>query len=429
MGENIRFYIYGVGLAFGAGDRMAEEAVILSGTTDKYQRRVVWVLAIGLVMLVIHNPSQPFLEYIFIPQVGMAMVVGATLFLLFGNWKNLNKESLGPKAIWIPLAIIAGSGVARLVVQPDLHTLAGALFMASMFGLYIISRQYGERVLALFMPVVVILAGSIIIRAILYSPMKNAGLLGYNYALATEFLLFGLIVSPKKYQWWLSGIVFTALFFSGSEEALFCCVVLAFVLLVRRDWSKKLLLLLGILVMILLVSTSLGITQRLYSRAWSLITTTKVAATNPELTEEERQALFIIGTNNRFGGNWRLSPIRPLGYGLKITEVYMGTQHNTVLLIIEQIGPIAAVAWIALIIGGIIRTRWKYAFIIMALIGVWQPLSWTQFAPYLWVMVGAATGSQIKSDLIFRRGSEEDEIAGIVENHILEVQEVKEGGI
>jgi len=159
MGSNNRLGFLDIRLAYSVGETVATAIE----TPFRRNNRVAWVLATGLVMLVVHNASQPFLQYIFLPQIGMALIIGATLFLLADNWKSLNKESLGPKVIWIPLAVIAGSGVVRILAQPDLHTIAGALFMASMFGLYVISRQYGEKALALFMNDVIVLATSIII--------------------------------------------------------------------------------------------------------------------------------------------------------------------------------------------------------------------------------------------------------------------------
>jgi len=49
-----------------------------------------------------------------------------------------------------------------------------------------------------------------------------------------------------------------------------------------------------------------------------------------------------------------------------------------------------------------VRTRWKYAFVAVLALSVWDHFIWTQFAPLWWALVGVATVSEVKSDLIFK---------------------------
>jgi len=364
---------------------------------DKHNKASL-MLAIGLILIVAHYQGQPLLQYLFLPQIGMAVLLGTVLILIASEWKSL---TLGPKMVWIPLAVIAGSAVLRLLIQQDMATLAGAMFMSSMFGLYVISRQYGERALSFFVPVVIIGAVSIIVQAAISGQGRNPGIFS-EYATAAEFLVFGLVVAPRKWQWWLSGIVMAGLFFTGAPEALFYAAIGGVVVLVRRDWSRRLLVPVGAILGLLLICSPLGITQTIWGRSFSMLKQTYSAVTDADLTEQDRDELLNEATNGRWLNGWRLHrAVQPLGYGVNPTYHYKLIPHNIILLVIDQLGPVAMVAWVAVIIAGIKKTKWKYGFLALALFGVFQPFVWTKMAPWLWAMAGAATTSSASS-YVFR---------------------------
>lgn len=360
--------------------------------------RVALVLAAGLILIVAHYQGQPGMYYVFIPQVGMAILLGATLIMVMKDWKSLD---LGPKAIWIPLAIIAGSAVLRVAVYMDMDALAGALFMSTMFGLYVIARRYGERALSFFLPFVIIGAISIFVDFGLHYGEENPGIFS-EYATASQFLVFGWLMSPRKHQWWLSGVVLAGLFFSGAEEALFYIAVIGIVVLIRKDWSRKILVPVGALVLLLVICTPLGATQQLFGRGLSMIGTAYTATNDETLTPEQKDEMLNEATNGRWLYGWRPQrAIQPLGYGINLTYHYRGIPHNMVLLVTDQLGPVAMLAWFGVIIVGYRKTKWKYAFLALLLFGVFQPFVWTKMAPWFWVAAGSATASNRES-YIFR---------------------------
>jgi len=359
------------------------------------------LLAVGLLLFIAHYEGQPLLKYAFLPQIGLVMLLITTLALIANRWNTIKNIGLGPKVIWIPLAVIAGSAVLRLLVQQDMGTLAGALFMSSMFGLYVVSRRYGEKALSFFMPVVIIGAISIVVQFFVTGQPKNPGLFS-NYATAAEFLVFGWLVSPRKYQWWLSAVVIVGLLLSGAEEGLFYIAVLGIMFLVRKDWSKRILLPAGVIVIILVAGLLTGHIQN--SRAMVILKDVHKAITDKSLTVEERDALLDKATDERWSYGWRLHrPILPLGHGLNLVYHYREIPHNIVLLITDQLGPVAMVAWFVAVIGGIRKTKWKYGFVALILFGVFQPFVWTMMAPYMWVMAGTATSSNVQTSYIFRK--------------------------
>ena len=370
------------------------------------ENRIAILLCVGLLLFIAHYQNQPLLKYVFLPQIGTAILLSVVLFMLFRRWAEIKKAGFGDKFLWIPLAVISGSAILRAVIFHDLDSLAGALFMSSMFGLYLVARVYGERALSFFMPVTIVGAVSIVVSAIMNQHTGNSGLFN-NYATASEFLVFGWLVSPRRFQWWLAGFVVMGLYFTGAPEAIFYVAVIGLVVLLRRDWSIKIALPLGTLGFLMVVCSLMGITQALWQRSFDMMNMTHIAITDGSLTEEQRELLLDESTDMRWLTTWRLQrPVSPLGYGVDLTnEITLEgghIPHFIGLLVTDQLGPVAAVSWFVAMIAGIRRTKWKYGFLSLILFGVFQPFVWTLFAPFMWAMAGSASSSKVDTSYIFR---------------------------
>ena len=82
---------------------------------------------------------------------------------------------------------------------------------------------------------------------------------------------------------------------------------------------------------------------------------------NDELNDDER---LELATGYRWLTHWRISEIKPFGHGFIVTEFYKGIPHNIILIIIEQVGILGALAWLFVIGYCLIKTKWKYALIL-----------------------------------------------------------------
>lgn len=396
------------------------------------KRYVAWAMGVGLALFAVHNANQPLLEYAFLPVVGLAIVVVCVITIL-DKWRP---ESLGPKWVWIPMLVIVGLLWLRLIVNFSLDTVAGGVTGLLFFGIYLASRSLGKQILEVFLPLVIIEALSIITMGIMFPGVKNGGIISHsgNYDIATGFLIMGLVFSAIRYQWWLSALVVVALFFTGADEAIFACVVLGVVILARKDWSKKVLLPVGALLLVVAICTPLGITRQLYFPGIEKIAYAKelaekqpviveVAEKIPEpvkdallgkirtvetivntkgVTDEVEIAQKI--TNNRWSTFvWGIKRTKLLGHGLNLTDFSKERMvHNVPLIISNQIGPIGAVAWLVIIGWCLVRTRWKYAFIAILALSVFDHFIWTQVGFWWWALVGVATISTLDTDLIFK---------------------------
>lgn len=377
---------------------------------DKHRGKyLAWGLGGGLALFAIHWAGQPGLDSIFIPWIGFAIsVVAMTMY--FTELKQ--KPGFGPKILWIPMLIIVASIWARLFVEFSYYSLVGGLFGVVLFATYVAARNIGKEIFVAFIPFVVAVAISIIISGFV-SPGEPTGGIITNYCASVGFMIFGTVINKFRWQWVLATLVMVAIFFTGALEGLFAIGVLGIIVLARRDWGKKLLLPLGILVIAIMAWVLLGHFVPLWGKY------------NFEVllgTSKGEIALTDDAVNKITTGRWinivnRMSDIKPLGREFWITmprtdAVESGYHeysspdeepvHNVPLVIVDQIGPVAGVAWLFITIFCLVKTKWKYAWTSIIILSVFDHYIWTQLAPYWWALVGISTTVAVKDDYLFK---------------------------
>jgi hypothetical protein len=306
------------------------------------------------------------------------------------------------------------------------------IFGFILFGLYLVARILGEKIFKPFTYIVVLEALSVVLLGITHHFVKNGGIASpTNYDMAAGLLIFGVVVGAYKHRWWLLTVALVGLFFTGADEAIFICVVLFITILVRRDWSKKIWLPIGVLVLGIVLSFVFGVTQKLYYPTVQKIALVNTATkdmpvvksiesiiplsiinkldniaradTDVNVDTASKSEIIDVATGYRLFGNWELSPIKPFGYGYNINKFYVGIQHNIVLIIIEQVGILAAIAWLFAVGYCLVKTKWRYAFIMILAVGCLDHYIWTEACCFFWALTGVASVSTIKTDLIFKK--------------------------
>ena len=380
----------------------------------------------------IHQPNQPFIQYLFLPVIGSLLVLmGSSLCLV--KQKSIR---FGHKAIWIPLAIICASIVLRpiyaMVTGQSQWGLsdewASAGYGLGLFALYLSSRSLGWRVFSVFTPAIIVTSLSTVIFGLSNPGVKTGGIISItNYDITTGFLVFGLMVSCLQHRWWLSAITLVGLFFTGADEAVFVVGVIFLVVLVRKDWSRKLLLPIGALLLVIMLTLPLGIPQKLYYPTYVKLYQARLALTidngkqdgmevamlapsmkkGYETTLMTRDELIDEALGYRWLTYWKISPLKPLGYGYNINHFYIGIPHNTNLIIVEQVGVLASVAWLWIVVYGIAKSRWKYIWASVFLLSIFDHFLWTQASFWFWALAGASqmVVSASGSDLIYKQST------------------------
>jgi len=326
--------------------------------------------------------------------------------------KYPRKLDFGPKYIWIPMLVIVASIAARLTVDFSVYALAGAFYGVALFGVYLLSRQLGKGIFLVFIPFIVIVAISCIINGVRNPGVFTGGIIT-NYCASAGFMIFGVMVSQFRWRWVLATLVLVALFFVGALEGLFAVIVLGIIILARRDWSRKILLPIGLLVVAVTLWGSLGHFAPLWGK-YNIDVLLGMSRGEIAITDDT--------VNKATTGRWvnivnRMSNIQPLGrefwiimprtdkvdYGYhEFSSPDEEPVHNVPLIIVDQIGPVAAGAWLFIAIVCLVTTRWKYAWSAIFALSVFDHFIWTQFAPYWWVLAGVSTSVAIKNDYIFK---------------------------
>jgi hypothetical protein len=104
--------------------------------------------------------------------------------------------------------------------------------------------------------------------------------------------------------------------------------------------------------------------------------------------------------------HWQLSPIKPFGYGINLTHFYYGIPHNIFLIIIEQVGILALIAWLVIAYQGIRNKKWRYVWVGFLLLGLADHFIWSQGAVWFWCLCGL-TFMKEKTNAINESGKKE----------------------
>lgn len=364
-------------------------------------QKYAWLIGTGFMLFAVHNPNQPLLNYAFLPWIGLLISVMGLMFLITENRKNLD---FGSKKIWIPLVVIVASmgisGIWQMAesgLDPK-EAFAPLLFGVYLFGGYLAGRILGRDLFAPFAVAVIIEAVSCVVYGLINPGHHTGGIIGpMNYDMAAGFLIFGTLVSALRHQWWLTSVALIGLFFTGAPEAMLGVGILFIVILIRRDFNKKILLPIGLTAVILAGWFATGYGGQLYAYAkWAAVTV---------FTEAEHPVTASV-KEAPIAGRIRLmqeslEDIKPFGHGYYITEFTNETVHNIPLLINWQVGILAAIAWLWVTLFCLVKTKWKYVFTAVLVLGLFDHYLWTQVAPWWWGMVGVATVDTGK-DLIFK---------------------------
>lgn len=372
-----------------------------------------WFIAIGIILFIWHYPLPGIWQQIFFfPMIGFGLIVTAVIVLLTSKKEKLE---LGDKRLWIPLSIIAisiaFSGIEafidkRIGIEESFSIVAtGAVF----FALYLVSRNIGDIAFKPMPYVVIIESISIPIYSWILGWKTTGGLLSpTNYDIATFLIVFGILVSPKNMRWWLSIIGSVGLLFSGSGEAIFVGLVLLILALFSKIELRKIIYPIAAVIIISISLMGMGIFSRVQAPnvqrlailgvTYNLIPGSDYWNTIKKDTETNFGVIVNTTVVDQITGyrqsNTHINSIKPFGYGLNLTRFYWGIPHNIILIIIEQVGILAAIAWLWVVAYQTFTTPYKYAWLGLLFLGVLDHFVWTQAAPYFWVLAGVS--NQIK---------------------------------
>jgi len=381
------------------------------------------LIGIGLALSSIHNQWLTDLVtkdgevLFFLPSFGYMIWILATLFFVFvyDNWQKNEKGKWtfnwrgidwGDRKVLISLLVIVGAmGISGVVNGESWSSKISPFLMGlSLFTLYLAARKLGITIFRVFIPFVIASTIIVVICGLINLGVSTGGLIT-NYCAAAGFLIFGSILNQGNWQWMLIALILVGLFFIGALEAVFIVAVLGIVIILRRDVNRRFILVAGSIASLIVLWIILGYATPLYEGNHNIDLLFRILRGDAELSSLTMTFLT--------SGRWAII-VRSLqdfsfighGYsvGIEISDIIgeSGTVHNLPLIILHQIGPMAAVAWTFVTAYCLLKTKFKYAWIAVMAMCVFDHYIWTQFAPYWWVLAGVSLASESKTDLIFR---------------------------
>jgi len=373
------------------------------------------ILGAGIALSPVHNQWLTQLltnskgeTVFFLPAFGyLLLIMGAGLFLL-NNWQRVKEAGWGDRRVvgcllFIVIAI-SMSGAAYSGLQDRFAPMGMGL---ALFALYLCGRVLGK---AVFLPLVVgavIASLGIIAHQIVYPGVVTGGFVFEdNYDIVVGYVLLGAALFIHRWQWVLAGLALVAILLTGSPEGIFALGVVGVAVLVRKDWSRKPAIVLALVVIVVVVVGLVsGYGQTLYGYTGKLVageTASPYGEAGPQRDAIEYR-FRVIGD--------AMTHIKPLGEGYNLTDFGRPPPivHNVPLVIVQQLGwpgILAGLAWLWVSVWCLVKTRWKYLFVLIFALSAFDHFIFTQLGIVWWIAVGVSTApdniDNIKSDLVFR---------------------------
>jgi len=374
------------------------------------------VIGSGLALSPIHNQvitswatNSKGETLFFLPAFGyLLLIMGTGLFLLY-HWDRVKAVGWGDRRVvgcllFIVLTISA-SGAAYTGLQDRFAPMCMGI---ALLGVYLIARVIGRGLVTPLTVGAIVASLGVIAHQLAFPGQVTGGFVfESNYDIVVGYILLGTLVCHGRLQWLLVGLASIALLFTGSPEAIFAGVMVGLVITIREWRSRRYFSILCGLVGVLVVWLGLGHGLELYRYPTDIITQESVVTPNNEAGERQAIGYRLDVIRDE------LSNLRPLGTGYSVTDFndrvledgrLTRIVHNVPLVIVQQLGypgVLAGVAWLFISVWCLRRTRWRYVWVAVLALSVFDHYLWTQLGHWWWVLVGISTVSQPGNDLIF----------------------------
>lgn len=347
---------------------------------------------------------------------GLALTFSLALWVTYTHWKEVLKL---PKIVLIlagTLVILAASIPTTSFERMYALGMGCTLIAASILGSAILTPLGIGAII-----------GSIggVLLSFLSSPLSTSSFLlargggiysPSNYNTAAGVILLGVVLWRWKYQWLAIPIAILGALATGADEAFVVIAVVGFVVLIRRDWSLKILPTVAVLLIpLILLLAAPSYIQNLWQVSQATLRTITNSnniegttySSNGNLYYTSQQTLANIAKYD-LAFRWlpitnSFKDIKPFGHGYAPYDWLYTTVHNVPLRVLYELGPLGLLAWLGLIIWGLKRTTWIYAFTAVIAASLFDHYMWTQLSPYFFTLLGVASIKREDSDRIFSR--------------------------
>lgn len=299
------------------------------------------------------------------------MMVAATLLVSPAIYRAVQARDFGPAWIWGPAAAIWVSAVTHLFLEWSAGNLMGCVFILWGYGLFLTAREIGPAIFKVF-AVAAAVESVLLIVVQLTNPHQSYGVLFAIAHFSVFVIIVGIVTCTERWRLPLAAIGVPAIILSGSEEGLWLLGVVGAVALwrrrQRRDWA-----IVGIGAAVLALALVSGIFGQAHPKmdgdrldSWANITCNRA-----------EPIMHAIDGDSLGGTGWAFDTRSTVPH---IVPLYIATQY----------GALAGLAWLALPLGGLFRTRYQLLFVAMLAAAMVDHYLWTHLFPLAWILTGAA---------------------------------------
>jgi len=374
-------------------------------------------LFIGLAMLIFPLWGSIGDNYSITAGLGYALLFTGCIYSL---WYFRSSIGLGSKIIWIPVAVFPCLAILRVFynVEPLEIATYYALFMLGLFTVFIIVRYKGPAVLW-FIPYLVLIYGVSTIATTVYRPLEEVfrahGVSG-NPNMVAACLSFALFTLRGKWRW-LSPLALVAIGCTGSYWALGAVGIAGLVFLIKGGiFNYKWVLVTNVVV--ILLALGIGFAFRDFSKTWNFDRVGAILrwetyeepslpaivregnGTSEDVSGITESGIYIGAVTTRFD-NFKMAfdDFEFMGNGFRSNQPALAGRpgevwiiHNVPLMIMDELGVPAVLAWFFLMGYAIWKSnKYRYVFIamfVMSVTGTYWFWYWPALLAYFWMSVG-----------------------------------------
>jgi len=360
-----------------------------------------WLTGAGLVLFTMHGEWATWRNgdgnvLFFTPALGAVILLGVGAYLWYKK-----RLSLGPKKIWLPLLVILLAIGLRSIVDLSIQSLLELGIATSLASSYFIGRSLGLETLRLFVPYTLVSSTLVISYVFLESDwdrwwtLLNGGYLNeLNYEATSAIIVFGTVVGLLLIRRRLWKVVYLVIGFlgtvlTGSPQGVLCLGALVFFVLVRRDIHKYLTVSVLVLLILLSLWFTIGAGQEQFQKTSRALETVKQGA----LLDEEHED-YHWGQNRIPAYISTLEEVSIVGHGYSVystSETGRKTVENVPLVVLDQVGIFAALAWLFVTCWSFTKGNLRYIWLMLIMLGMFDHTTWTMLAPHWWLVVGITT--------------------------------------
>ncbi len=336
---------------------------------------------------------------------GSSSVMAFMLFFagVFGTlWFKRKSLTVGPKTIYMPLLVIVYSAFIWLFLEWD--QIGSSIFffvvMVFMFLIYVTALNKGHNLTWFAVPIICILSVSVMydgLDRILHHEDFIGRATGFSDNTDQVASILAVCIFLLRDRWkWLAFPAMATILLTGSYWAVMALLGCAFVAICKREvsLSKQFLTALGtgILILLMIVVTSDSIRDRIWQeeKVRDVIEERDLRAAD-SLDTRAYQYESVIQNFSFVGHGFYLETNKD---GDILTEQgrYGINIHNVPMLLLDDIGLLAALAWIFVTLVAIwVSKRYRYALLAVFIMSVTGSADWWWFnlwMPFYFTLIG-----------------------------------------